>query len=72
MICDNCARPMAEHCTVHLIPCCAGKCPATLVEVVDVVTFADHLEALRRSFRTVAYELGYDDVYLEFNMEKLR
>ncbi len=26
-MCSNCARPLATHCVVHLIPCCQGKCP---------------------------------------------
>jgi len=25
--CSNCGRPTADHCTVHLIPCCPGRCP---------------------------------------------
>ena len=25
--CDNCHQPLREHCTVHLVPCCPGRCP---------------------------------------------
>lgn len=25
--CSNCGAPIAGHCTVHLVPCCPGKCP---------------------------------------------
>jgi hypothetical protein len=25
--CANCQCNLAEHCRVHLIPCCPGKCP---------------------------------------------
>jgi hypothetical protein len=28
MTCDNCGGHFADHCRVHLIPCCPGKCPA--------------------------------------------
>ncbi len=24
--CPNCAQPIIDHCKVHLIPCCPGKC----------------------------------------------
>jgi hypothetical protein len=53
-------RPCAEHDR----PRPADRTPARPagpgVELVDVVTFADHLEALRRSTRTAAYALGLD------------
>lgn len=26
MLCSNCNQPLTEHCKVHLIPCCPGKC----------------------------------------------
>lgn len=26
LICANCWHDFAEHCEVHLIPCCPGKC----------------------------------------------
>lgn len=28
--CINCGRPMADHCGVHVIPCCPGKCPGEI------------------------------------------
>jgi hypothetical protein len=28
VICDNCERPIGDHCRAHLIPCCPGKCSA--------------------------------------------
>jgi hypothetical protein len=28
---------MADHCWVHLIPCCPGKCPATLDEYLELI-----------------------------------
>lgn len=37
MICSNCGREMVEHCWVHLIPCCPGKCPTTLDEYLDLI-----------------------------------
>ena len=37
MICQNCGRDMGEHCWVHLIPCCPGKCPATLDEYLELI-----------------------------------
>lgn len=24
--CANCTRPLWEHCTRHLLPCCPGRC----------------------------------------------
>ena len=24
--CANCGKPFKDHCTVHLAPCCPGKC----------------------------------------------
>jgi hypothetical protein len=26
--CGNCGEDIADHCSVHLIPCCPGRCPA--------------------------------------------
>lgn len=25
--CSNCGQLVRDHCTVHLIPCCPGRCP---------------------------------------------
>lgn len=27
MSCSNCKQPFQDHCAVHIIPCCPGKCP---------------------------------------------
>jgi hypothetical protein len=24
--CENCHKRLFEHCTVHMLPCCPGKC----------------------------------------------
>lgn len=37
MICANCRRDLAEHCWIHLVPCCPGKCPATLDEYLELI-----------------------------------
>ncbi|MGH9001911.1 MAG: hypothetical protein ACRDYV_02165 [Acidimicrobiia bacterium] len=37
MNCSNCGRPMAEHCWVHLVPCCPGKCPITLDDYLEII-----------------------------------
>lgn len=29
LLCGNCGKPVADHCLVHLLPCCPGKCPGT-------------------------------------------
>jgi hypothetical protein len=26
--CGNCGSPLIDHCRMHLIPCCPGKCPS--------------------------------------------
>ena len=27
LLCANCRQQLAQHCKVHMIPCCPGKCP---------------------------------------------
>jgi hypothetical protein len=26
-ICVNCGQPLWDHCEVHFLPCCPGRCP---------------------------------------------
>jgi hypothetical protein len=28
MKCANCEHALVDHCRIHLIPCCPGKCPS--------------------------------------------
>lgn len=32
IMCANCGKGWAEHCKVHLIACCPGKCPKDTTE----------------------------------------
>lgn len=32
--CSNCGVAISEHCDVHQIPCCPGKCDAPITSLV--------------------------------------
>jgi hypothetical protein len=36
--CSNCGAKMREHCTVHLIACCPGKCSAAVRVLTAIIT----------------------------------
>lgn len=35
MICANCCQDLTIHCSIHVIPCCPGKCPGQKMQAVD-------------------------------------
>jgi hypothetical protein len=32
-LCENCGKPIEDHCKIHAIPCCPGKCVAQVGDI---------------------------------------
>jgi hypothetical protein len=56
--CSNCARPDAEHCTRHAVPCCPGKCPGDLLDPVRLFEAARKAGAAAERTRHLSARLA--------------
>lgn len=47
MTCCNCHHPFSEHCAIHVIPCCPGKCLGSARHIPRDSVKLSYLEIIR-------------------------